>query len=232
MKMQHLNSIMYLSAAAGLLTGATPAQAVPVTGRYQDVAAACDLVPNQILTHELGDATTFPLNEAVVVNVAPVNFTVCVPNDGLANDWVVQIRNVSGQAWRDLFFVVDNGASVGNYDGELDDLALAPNVFSQAFKIDGTVTVTGMNDNLLFESGPVDEIFQPGEVWRFAVSNFNNYAASNAPPIFTSPGRFSGSSPLGTFGSTASILATPVPEPSAGLALLVTSSFLLMRRRR
>ena len=217
-------------AASALGAAATTVSAVPINGGYIE-DARCDVLPNQLLRHELGQIGFFPLNESIEVQFQPSTFTVCVPNDGLANDWNVQIRNVSGIAWRDLFFVVDLGATLGNADGRVVDLNLAPNAPADAMRIDGTVTA-GINNNLLFESGPVDEIFQPGEIWRFNVSNFNNIAALNQPPILITPGRFAGSSPLGSTNGNSSILANPIPEPAAVGALLVTAGALMMRRPR
>jgi len=57
------------------------------------------------------------------------------------------MANLSPYSYTDLFFVADAGISVG------------------------TVTVTGINDNLLGESGLVNEIFESGETWRFIVTN-------------------------------------------------------------
>jgi hypothetical protein len=212
---------------------ASPAQAVPITGIYHD-DPRCDAIPNQTLTHELGQNQFFPLNEALDINVTPATFTVCVPDDGIANDWIVQITNISGVTWKNLFFVADLGMKVGNADGSMEDAIGAPQVFTDAFRIDGTVTV-GLNNNLLGESGPIDEVLQPGEVWRFNVSNFSGPAGAPAfPPIFRTPGVFAGSSPLLIPPvSTASILAIPVPEPtSIGIACCIGGALMLRRPRR
>jgi len=213
---------------------AQTARAVPVLGIYHE-DPRCDTLPNQTLTHELGEQQFFPINEAFAVNVNPATFTVCVPDDGIPNDWIVSITNVSGTAWKNLFFVADLGIKVGNADGSMEDAIGAPNVLSDAFRIDGTVTV-GLNNNLLGESGPVDEIFQPGETWRFNVSNFAGPAGTAPfPPIFRTPGQFAGSSPFVIPPiSTASILAIPaVPEPTViGLIGCVTGALLLRRPRR
>jgi MYXO-CTERM domain-containing protein len=226
-------AVLFTAATCAIALPATQqtARAVPVNGQFIE-DPRCDVVPSQFLTHELGQFGFFPINESFEWQFQPSNFTVCVPNDGLANDWNVQIRNTSGIPWMNLFFVVDVGSVYGNADGRLHDVNLAPGVFTDAMRIDGTVTA-GVNNNLLFESGPVDEIFSPGEIWRFNVSNFNNNAALNNPPIFRSPGVFAGSSPVGTAGGNASILAVPVPEPTTvSVALLGAGAALRHRRRR
>jgi hypothetical protein len=218
--------------ALGATLAAVPtAGAVPISGNYLE-DARCDVIPNQHLTHELGDAATFPPNEALLISLQQVNFTVCVPDDGVANDWIVQIQNVSGTAWQDLFFVVDFHVVVGNADGMMEDAIGAPGVFTDAFRIDGTVTA-GANNNLLFESGPVDEVLQPGEIWRFAVSNFVAVTSAGLqPPILITPGIFAGSAPFPNTPGNCSILANPVPEPAISAGLLVAAGALLHRRKR
>lgn len=221
---------LFLGAA---LSAAGTAQAVPVTGVYIE-DPRCDILPNQFLSHELGNVAFFPINEALVVNISNAPFTVCVADDGIANDWFVDIINVSGQAWNNLHFVADHGMFIGNADGKVIDLVGAPNTPEDAFRIDGTVTL-GLNNNLLGESGIVDEILSPGESWRFTVSNFVSLPGTPAfPVIINTPGIFAGSDvmiipPI----NTASILATPVPEPSAmGVLGLIVAGLSLRRPRR
>jgi hypothetical protein len=217
-------------AACGAIAAST-AQAVPILGVYNE-DPRCDVVPTQTLTHELGEVQFFPLNEAFTVNISPAPFTVCVPDDGIANDWIVDMQNVSGIAWTNLFFVADLGLTIGNADGNVIDVVNAPGVVADAFRIDGTVTA-GVNNNLLGESFVADEIFAPGENWRFTVSNYFDPAGTAPPPIFRVPGKFAGSEPYpNSAGSTASIIATPVPEPSTLVALLLPLGALLLRRRR
>src|SRR5207237_760814 len=144
---------------------------------------------NQTLTHELGETGFFPINEAIQVQVSPATFTVCVADDGLPDDWIVQMTNISGQTWKDLFFVSNLDMEIGNADGSVIDVINAPQVKSDAFRIDGTVTA-GLNNNLLSESGIVNEIFEPGETWRFNVSNFIRNTGLIFPPSFRSPGLF------------------------------------------
>ena len=103
------------------------------------------------------------------------------------------MANLSPYSYTDLFFVADAGISVG------------------------TVTVTGINDNLLGESGLVNEIFESGETWRFIVTNV--LFPASVPPllVFDSAGGFAGNSP-GFPPGTASIPGTqlqPVPVPAA-----------------
>jgi len=204
------------------------ASAVPMPGNFVD-DQRCDPVSNRSLTHELGNVTVFPTNEAFIVSVVPTSQTICVPNDGIANDWLVRIVNVSGLSWQDLFFVCDGGVTVGNADGVMFNPAMATAPPTDAFRIDGTLTVTGMNDNLLSESMANNEIFQPGEIWNFMVSNF--MSPGFAPPLFNTIG-FGFATPAPST-SQASILASPIPEPaSLGLIGMVGIGIGTRRRTR
>jgi len=221
-------SLLTLAATTALLAAAKITHAVPVTGVYLE-DARCDNIPNQTLTHELGNAAIFPINEGIVYQVAPATFTVCVPDDGFANDWIVTMTNVSGVDWQDVFFVGDLGMRIGNSDGNMIDVVGAPGVVTDAFRIDSL----GLNNNLLAESITPNNIFQNGETWTFNVSNFFGPGPIFPPPIMNTPGVFAGSDSIFPLPptNTASILANPVPEPSAIFALALPAAALLMRRR-
>lgn len=192
----------------GLALMVSAAHAVPVQGVFVDDPARCDSIPQTNLTHELGDVLQgFPIDEGLDIHATLTSQLVCVNDDGVANDYVVTMVNLSSTSWVDLFFVADDGVFIGNADGSAADLT-APG-FTDAFKIDNV----GVNANLIGgDNGNL--IFEPGEAWRFLVSNF--LTPGNVPPTFGSIGQFAASSSA-NFKSTASILATPmvVPEPSA-----------------
>lgn len=206
------------------LVAVPSAVAVPVQGQFLNDPTRCDNVPDIELTHELGTAPLFPIDELIFADAKLTTQVVCVPDDGVANDWEIRLINLSPNYWRDVHFVVDEAFAVGNADGSAQDV-LTPG-FTDAFRIDGTVTVTGMNDNLIAESGTVDEILEPGEAWTFLVTNF----LAPGPPVFDSLG-FSWSSPSGP-PSTASILANLVPEPTSAGLLGIAALWACRRRRR
>jgi|SRR5688500_15515946 len=221
--------ILYRFAAGTMLIGCmfpAASAAAPVSGRFADDARG-DAVADQLLTRELGDAAVFPAADALVYHDHRYGFTVGVPNDGVANDWTVHLTNVSGQAWRDVYFVADHGVTIGNADGTVEDLAGAPGAMNDAFRIDSV----GANANLLHESMAIDGIFELGEEWEFVVSNFGTGATSR-PPTLTTPGVFSGSSQPDPFTGNASLLAVPVPEPSGAVVLMGLGAAALLKRIR
>jgi hypothetical protein len=225
------NTLLKLTAAATLTGTAGIASAFPITGQYFE-DPRCDTIPTQMLTDELGDAAVFPVNEGITFNVTPTSVVVCVPDDGIANDWLVHITNISGATFSDLFFVADGGSSLGNADGKVEDMTGAPGVMTDAFRVDAQ----GVNANLLWGSMNVDGILQPGEEWEFAVMNFNT-GPQSTPPVIISPNKFAGSSqidPTGGLNSgNASLLAIPIPEPSTlGVFTLFALSMLVRRRKR
>jgi len=223
-------NVAFALVALSVLGIAVPdtARAIPVNGTYTD-DSRCDAIPNQTLPHEIGETTAFPIDERILVVVSAITSFACVGDDGAPNDFVVQMTNLSSYSYTDLFFVADSAISIGNADGMVMDLLNAPGVVSDAFRIDGTVTL-GVNNPLINESGIVNEIFEPGETWRFLVTNVLFPASVPPTLIFDSAGGFSGSS-LGYPPSTASILGTQVvPEPSPGL--LVALGLMGLARRR
>jgi hypothetical protein len=181
-----------------------------------------------MLNREIGDAALFPISDGILYHDHRANTPVGVADDGIANDWLVHMTNITGVAFRDLFFVADAGATIGNADGTIADTIGAPGVLSDAFRIDAL----GTNPNLIMESISPDGIFQPGEEWEFVVTNFNT-GTNSFPPELTSPGVFSGSSPMqGVGGSNSSILGVVVvPEPST-LSVFALMALASLRRRR
>lgn len=180
-----------------LLLVAQNASAYPVFAQSLD-NPRCDPLPQMNLSHELGDAPVFPIDELIASVSAQVPMTVCVGDDGIANDWLVTITNLSPTAWMDMMFVVDQLNAVGNADGVVID---ATGAGTDAFLIDPF----GVNPNLIFESMTPNVIFEPGETWEFLVTNF---IASGLPTPFDSLdiGALSVGLP-----STASIIANPAP---------------------
>ncbi len=199
-----------------------------VQAHYID-STDCDSHGVRLPSHELGDdASSFPVDELIQVSVQSGS-VICVPDNGAPDDFLVSITNMGSVAYVDLFFVVDAGSTVGNFDGFIEDLAGPPGAFEQAFKIDGTVT-SGVNNSLISESMGLNEIFEPGETWQFLVTNFITPASLPPAPVFGSAGGFAATSAALT--SNASIVASPVPAPSTGLLVSLGLAALGLRRSR
>ncbi|MCA9229909.1 MAG: PEP-CTERM sorting domain-containing protein [Planctomycetales bacterium] len=203
---------------------ASPAMAVPISGLYTDLTD-CDSHPAITFEEEIGDLAVFPVDEAIFVGSMPTSIVICVGDDGVPNDWEVRMTNVSSNSFVDLFFVADDGNGVGNRDGLIEDVANAPGIRNDAFRIDNI----GLNQPLI-GGDDGDLVFEPGESWTFLVSNFTN--VGSMPPSFLSPGGFAGSStdPL----SNASIVANlaKIPEPSTCLLAAFALGMAAMRRRQ
>lgn len=192
--------------AAALLMLSSGTIAVP--GSYVFVEdPRCD--PHSItLTHELGEAPAFPIDELIsATSIGPISLPLTCTTVGpgeLPNDFLVTITNLSPFSWIELFFVADEGILFGNVDGMING--------GNAFKID----TTGVNAPLLSGDTAGDGVFSPGEAWTFIVQNW----------LFAGPPDIMGSIGVGTDSddttgiSWASIAAicldcptTTVPEP-------------------
>lgn len=225
MKRQSLKNVL-IAAATIAMSGSTIAGANPVAGQFVNDPRG-DAIADLMLNREIGDNTLFPIGDAIFYHDHRAIATVGVADDGIANDWLVHMTNVSGLPFRDLFFVADAGATIGNADGTIEDMLGAPGQRNDAFRIDAL----GSNPNLLTESIAADGIFQPGEEWEFTVTNFGT-GSNSFPPALISPGVFSGSSPMQSFGGTnSSILGITVPEPST-LSIFALMALASLRRRR
>ena len=219
------NPLKNLFVATVLASLSSSTFANPIVGHFIDDSRG-QALPDQMLTNELGDATMFTISDALVYHDHRDSGPMAVPDDGIGNDWTVHIENVSGRWWRSLFFVADLGATIGNADGTVEDMAGAIGVMTDAFQIH----TGGVNSSLISESMTADGLLEPGEELEFRVSNFGT-GANSRPPQLTTPGVFAGSSPLDPFAGNSSILATPLPEPSSILLLMIAGVALLARRR-
>src|SRR5204863_10149744 len=141
MKTKRITTKALIKAAASaaiatlLAFSQTSVKAVPVTGVFID-DPRCDNPGSQTLVDEIGNGAFFPINESIQVQSGPTTIAICVPNDGIANDWIVQMTKARNQAWQELFFVANLGATVGNADGNMIDVVNAPGVTTDAFRID------------------------------------------------------------------------------------------------
>ena len=154
----------------------------------------------------LGDTTYVP---------CPVDYV----GAGLANV-MVDIRNLTGREWTELYYVADPDTSLSNMDEYVGQVGTSG--YGLAFKIDAV----GLNTPLIFESMTADGIFEINESWTFVIQEYSHPTLSaDALGSLGIAGASYGSDPL----SSGSIVA--IPEPSV-IALLGISALGLFVRNR
>lgn len=216
--MQNRTTIVSLSLA--LLAGG--ALANPVDGEYGD-GPRCDSFGFLRAVEELGEGPLFPQDELITTVSTFTNQSACFASDddNIPNA-LVEMTNLSGRHWDNLFYVADPETSLSNIDGTAMSYA-APGVRTPAFRIDAI----GTNRPLVFESISADGIFEPGETWAFIIQDYGN--SLGLGPSFGSLD-FAGAS-MGDPISTGSIVQFVVPAPGS-LALLGLGGMAAVRRRR
>ncbi|MDQ7013815.1 MAG: PEP-CTERM sorting domain-containing protein [Planctomycetota bacterium] len=216
--MQNRTTIVSFSLA--LFAGSVLAN--PVDGEYFD-APDCDNHGNLRAFEELGEGPLFPQDELISTISTLTNQPACVATDdpNMPNA-LVEMTNLTGAYWDNLFYVGDPETSLSNVDGLAFSYA-APGDVGLAFRID----TLGVNRSLVFESMASDGIFEPGETWAFIIQDYSN--ALGLPPSFGSLD-FAGAS-FGDSISSGSIVQFAVPAPGS-LALLGLGGFAAVKRRR
>lgn len=209
-------------ALTSLLIAAGLASANPVDGEYND-GPFCDNHGFLRAIEELGTAPLFPQDELILTVWTPTQQVACPGSDDpTMPNVLVEMTNLTGKYWDNLFYVADPETALSNVDGLAMSYA-APGAVTESFRIDAL----GMNRNLVFESMTVDGIFEPGEVWAFIIQDYGN--AFGLTPDLMGSLDFAGASAGDSF-STGSVVQF-VPAPGS-LALLGLGGLLTVRRRR
>lgn len=207
-----------LAALAALLM-ASPAMAVFIQVDHQNLDE-CDPLFVPTLVDELGLPGVFPDDEIID---ADSNFTNEIACPGTYQDLgvpntLVRITNLTPTPFDNLWYVADPQTRFSNVDGLVNG--------EEAFKIDDK----GLNTPLIAESGVADGVFSPGETWTFVVDNYSNSLGLPASS-FLSPGAVGALSGADDV-SSASIIATPIPEPATLLLAAATVAAASLARRR
>ena len=173
--------------------------ALPTTVVSQNDVLHCDPLVTPSLVDELGLPGVFPADEIVTASATITFSPACAASDGPTFNFVLEIQNFSGQDFTAVWYVADPGTTISNWDGFING--------ELAFKIDNV----GSNQPLISESMAPNGIFQFGEIWTFIL---DDYASSiGGPDALGSVGV--GGFSIGSSGSSGSIIALPIPEPSA-----------------
>ncbi|GAB4386163.1 MAG: hypothetical protein Kow0022_14400 [Phycisphaerales bacterium] len=214
-----------LSATLLLASAASIALANPVSGQYFDMST-CDSHGTRFAREELG-TFIFPPDELIDATSFETLLSACpMEDDPNMPNYLVEMVNLTGRDWTDLFYVANLETRLSNVDGAAWSAA-APGAVGQAFRIDAT----GLNRNLVWESINSDGVFQAGETWQFIIQDYVNFAGGAAHEFASLD--FAGASGLfpGGMFSTGSIVQFVVPSPGS-LAMLGLGGAMLGRRRR
>jgi len=215
---------LYAALIGAALSMALAASANPIAVTSTDTPGVCDALVIPTTLEELGNAPPFPVGEQIGSSAVTTTLTACTTGtaDGLGVNALVSITNLNAIAFSEVWYVADVTTTITNFDGTVIAGA-GPAV--PAFRID----YVGANQPLLPGSDAgADGIFSPGETWTFIVQDFVN-SLGVSPALFGTEGL-----PSAGLGSSGSIIAVPVPEPTSaallGLGLLGLS--LAKRRAR
>jgi len=209
-----------LVAIAGVMTiSATTALAVPTLVNGVDTPG-CDVLAVPTNVDELG-TQVFPANETILsAFVGTTPLPACPSSDTAAPNFVVEITNMTGIAWPQVWYVGNPGTTLSNEDGIIAG--------QHVFLINSVSS--DLNNPLTFESMTPDSIFQPGEIWRFTIDDyFNSFGL--APHLFGQIG-VPDTFPIPPITSGNIIAGGIVPEPSTTAILMIGACALLARRRR
>ena len=192
----------------------------------------CDPLFIPVNVHEVGEFTVFPSDESLSATSLGQQFLgPCVTTDDPnIPDEIVEIRNLSGRDWLEVWYVANPETTITNFDGEANDILFPP--LQEAFRIDNVFSDPGgFHHPLIFESIIPDGIWQAGESWRFILQDYFN--AFGIPASAIDSLGVGDASPVGAAGfrtSSGSIIAI-VPEPATCALLLVGCVSLIFRRK-
>ena len=195
------------------LAVAYPLNVIPVDQDTCDpLGLSIDAASESAAVDELG-TIGFPQNETISASYALTELVACPSN--FDPDWpdqsrvVLTIENKTGLDFINLWYVSDKGTSISNIDGIVNGQG--------AFKIDQQ----GINIPLISESLGQNEIFENGEIWTFIIDGYVNDLGFS-PDALASVGLVGDDSanvPGAFDGSSGSIIATVVPEPTTALLM-------------
>ncbi len=217
-----MKALTAIALSASALTIAAGAAADPIDGIYID-GPDCDNHGPLQAVEEFGNPSAFQPSQWIDHASTFTSLSACpLTDDPTMPNALVTITNLTSRTLDNLFYVGDPETRFSNVDG-FGFGAGSPSIPGLAFRIDEM----GGNQNLIFESGAFNGLFEPGETWQFIVQDFEN-AAGTTPDLFFSVGMAGDS--IGITNSSASIVRM-VPTP-ASASLLALGGLAAVRRRR
>jgi len=227
--MIHLLSFITL-----VLLTLTSVFASPTKVTHIDDPFHCDPLSIPIEVDEIGDERVFPKDEILQHDTQTTFRPVCTQHDSAdIPNQLVTIRNETGRAHKEVWYVADTETRISNWDGFADNLNLFIRPGHAAFRIDHQRSdPTGHHHPLQFESQNFDGIWEVGETWQFVLQDYEN-TLGIAADSFMSIGVGHASEDLDILNlrpSSGSIITTPIPEPNA-IVLLATMFFPFVTRR-
>ncbi|MEO1715894.1 MAG: VPLPA-CTERM sorting domain-containing protein [Planctomycetota bacterium] len=217
--MKALTAIALSTLALNMTGGAV---ADPISGLYIDTPLCDNHGPLQAV-EEFGNPSAFQPSQWIEHSATFTDEVACsATDDPTMPNALVQITNLTNRTLDNLFYVGDPETRFSNVDGNGFGGG-TPDIAGLAFRIDSV----GANQNLIFESGAFNGLFEPGETWQFIVQDYEN-AIGTAPDLFFSVGMAGDS--IAINNSSASIVRM-VPTP-ASASLIALGGLAAARRRR
>jgi len=201
--------------------GTHSAFALPISVEYID-EEICDVLNGPQDLHELGIPPTlkglnFPPDEEISASHVETDLTTCINDNPNTPNYIVTMTNKSPHDFIQVWYVADDFATVGNSDGQIDQLGIIGGPPGDSFKID----TVGVNRPLLTEDMTVDGIFEAGETWQFLVIDWKDLIFQvDSPSSFRSYNIGGASSPSGDDMSRASIIAFTEDQKLIGGTLI------------
>lgn len=217
--MSKVTTILMFSAVVMFV--ASPALAHPVN--VYSIDGPQDLLDVDGQMHEAGWGSTFPFGEVITsLYIEETEYSPCPESDDpYTANVVVEITDVNyaPPGGIPLWYVADPETSLTNNDGRIGNVGL--NDDELAFKIDAI----GLNTPLIFESMAQDNLFEPGETWRFIIQDYANTRGLSSHLFDTLD--IAGNSAGDNFSS-----GSIIPEPATMSLLALGGIGALLRRRR
>jgi len=218
-RMEMKSRMLGMIAAAVVMALAVPARAHLIQVFVEPDPVQDDwMLPENV--HELGIG--FPPEQSIMSIEVPWGGHIPCPSDyeqGIS--FQVQIQNMTGKDWPEVYYVGDPETLLTNWDERVGQMGFQQ--LGLAFKIDNV----GANTPLVFESMTPDNIFEAGETWEFVIQDYL-HPAGLPPGLFDSLG-VAGASGGGP-PSSGSIIA--IPEPSTLILVSIMSAIGIFAYRR